>query len=264
MELRLKGKVALVTAASKGIGFGVARVLADEKCRVIICSRDKSAIEKASGMIIEETKNEQVIPIAADISSEQDVDRLISEANSAFGPISILVYNTGPPKTGKFLDLSSEDWNQGVKLLFLSTVWLTRKVLPEMTKNRWGRLVYITSFTLKQPLSNIVLSNSVRLAVAGLSKSIATDYGKEGITSNVILPGSILTDRTMQVAADLAKRNGIDLEKAKKERVKDIPIGRYGTIEEIGQAVAFLASGKASYINGAILSVDGGLIKSVF
>ena len=263
MELGLKNKVALVPASSKGIGLGVAKVLAAEGCRVAICSRDRESISKARDSITRETRNKEILAVKADISDKADVERLVDEATREFGTIDILAYNTGPPKPGTFADLKDSDWDQGVKLLLMSAVWLTKGVVPGMIKKNWGRLIYITSSSLRQPVPNLVLSNTIRLSLAGLSKSLALEYGHRGVTSNGIMQGHILTDRQRQVAQDLSSRTGKSLDEAMTQMLQDVPMGRYGTSEEVGSLVAFLASDKASYINGTMLAIDGGLIRSV-
>ncbi len=264
MELGLAEKVALVPASSKGIGLGVARVLAMEGCKVVISSRNQDSISKAQDFLVNETGNQNVYGIRADLTVKEDIDHLVDRATSKFGSTDILAYNTGPPKPGTFKDLSDEDWDLGVKLLLMSAVRLTRRVIPDMVSKKWGRLIYITSSTLRQPVPNLVLSNTVRLSLAGLSKSLALEYGPAGITANGIMQGHILTDRQRQVAEDISSRTGNSVEQAMKELVMDVPQRRYGQPEEIGFLVAFLASEKASYINGTMLAVDGGLIKSVF
>jgi len=264
LELGLKDKVALVPASSKGIGLGVAKVLASEGCKVVVCSRNQDSISKARDTIVNETRNKNVFSVNADLAVKTDVDVLVDQATSKFGTIDILAYNTGPPKPGTFADLNDADWEQGVKLLLMSAIWLTRRVLPGMVQRKWGRLIYITSSTLRQPVPNLVLSNTVRLSLAGLSKSLAFEYGSRGITSNGIMQGHILTDRQRQVAQDVSSRTGKSLDEAMKQMLQDVPAGRYGLTEEVGYLVAFLASEKASYINGTMLTIDGGLIRSVF
>ena len=264
MDLGLKGKVALVPASSKGIGLGVAKVLATEGCKVVISSRDQDSISKARDAIVRENGNKDVYSVKADLAVKADVDLLIDEATRKFGTVDILAYNTGPPRPGTFADLDDADWEQGVKLLLLSAVRLTKRVVPGMIQKKWGRLIYITSSTLRQPVSNLVLSNTVRLSLAGLSKSLALEYGSKGITSNGIMQGHILTDRQRQVAQDLSSRTGKNLDDAMRQMLQDVPAGRYGLTEEVGYLVAFLASEKASYINGTMLAIDGGLIRSVF
>ncbi len=264
MELGLQDKVALVPASSKGIGFGVAKVLASEGCKVVISSRDQDAISKAQDVIVKETGNKNVHAVRADLTVKENVDRLVNEATGKFGTIDILAYNTGPPKPGTFKELSYEDWEQAVKLLLMSAVWLTKRVITGMVGKKWGRLIYITSSTLRQPVPNLVLSNTVRLSLAGLSKSLAVEYGPSGVTSNGVMQGHIFTDRQRQVAEDIASRTGKSLEQAMNDLVLDVPKGRYGQIEEVGYLVAFLASERAGYINGSMLAIDGGLIRSVF
>ena len=261
MEFGLKGKVALVTAASKGIGFGVAKVLASEGCKVVMSSRSDT-ISRSRDQIVRETGNRDVYSLRADLTIKEEVDQLVKSAAAKFGPIDILAYNTGPPKPGTFNELSDADWDNGVKLLLMSAVWLSKRVLPGMERKKWGRLVFIASSTLKQPIPNLVLSNTVRLGLAGLSKSLATEYGGKGITSNGIMQGHILTDRQREIAEDNSRRTGKSIDEAMKQALADVPLGRYGTPEEIGYLVAFLASDKASYITGAMIPIDGGMIRS--
>jgi 3-oxoacyl-[acyl-carrier protein] reductase len=264
LELGLKDKVALVPASSKGIGLGVAKVLAAEGCKVVVSSRNQDSISKARDTIVNETRNKDVYSVNADLAVKADVDRLIDQATTKFGTIDILAYNAGPPKPGTFADLNDADWEQGVKLLLMSAVWLTKRVVPSMVQKKWGRLIYITSSTLRQPVPNLVLSNTVRLSLAGLSKSLASEYGSKGLTSNGIMQGHILTDRQRQVAQDISLRSGKSVDEAMKQMLQDVPAGRYGLSEEVGYLVAFLASERASYINGTMLAIDGGLIRSVF
>jgi 3-oxoacyl-[acyl-carrier protein] reductase len=264
LELGLKGKVALVPASSKGIGFGVAKVLATEGCKVVVSSSNQDSISNARDSIVKETGNKDVYSVKADLAIKADVDLLVEQATSKFGTIDILAYNTGPPKPGTFADLKDADWEQGVKLLLMSAIWLTKQIILGMVQKKWGRLIYITSSTLRQPVPNLVLSNTVRLSLAGLSKSLALEYGSKGITSNGIMQGHILTDRQRQVAQDLSSRTGKNLDDAMRQMLQDVPAGRYGLTEEVGYLVAFLASEKASYINGTMLAIDGGLIRSVF
>ena len=263
MELGLKGKVALVTAASKGIGFGVAKVLASEGCKVVVSSRSDS-ISRSRDLIVRETGNREVYASKADLTVKEDIDQLVKNADAKFGPVDILAYNTGPPKPGTFNELAEADWDNGVKLLLMSAVWLARRVLPGMERKKWGRLIFITSTTLRQPIPNLVLSNTVRLSLAGLSKSLATEYGGKGITSNGIMQGHILTDRQRDIAEDTSRRTGKSIDDAMKQVLLDVPLGRYGTSEEVGYLVAFLASDRASYINGAMIPLDGGLTRSAF
>ena len=262
MDLGLNEKVALVTASSKGIGFGVAKVLASEGCRVAICSRSNDSITRAKDQIVRETGNREVYAFNADLTVKEDIERLVKNATEKFGGVDILAYNTGPPKPGTFSELSEADWDKGVKLLLMSAVWLAKLLLPGMEQKKWGRLVFITSTTLRQPIPNLVLSNTVRLSLAGLSKSLATEYGAKGITSNGIMQGHILTDRQREIAEDLSRRTGKTIDDAMKQALVEVPLGRHGTPEEVGYLVAFLASDKASYVNGAMIPIDGGMIRA--
>lgn len=264
MELGLKNKVALVPASSKGIGLGVAKVLAAEGCKVVVSSSNRDSISKARDVIVKETGNNNVHAVKADLTFKEDIDHLVELATSTVGTIDILAYNTGPPKPGIFAELSDGDWDQGVKLLLMSAVWLTKQVVPGMVQKKWGRLIYITSSTLRQPVPNLVLSNTIRLSLAGLSKSLALEYGSRGITSNGVMQGHVLTERQRQVAQDVSSRTGKSVDEAMKQMLRDVPAGRYGLPEEVGYLVAFLASEKAGYINGTMLAIDGGLIRSVF
>jgi len=262
MDLGLKGKVALITASTKGIGFGVARVFAEEGAHVVITSRNRENVEQAVAKL-REVSSSEVFGITADLRSRADVENLVKQALDRFGGIDIMVYNTGPPKLGTFMELTFEDWEEGVRLLLLSAVWLTKLVVPSMIERGWGRLIYITSSTLKQILPNIVLSNTIRLSIAGLVKSLAVELGPKGITANGIMQGHIQTERAMRIAEDLASRNKISVDEALKIMARDIPLGRLGRPEEIGYLAAFLASDKAAYINGAMILIDGGYVKAV-
>jgi len=262
VDLGLKNKVALVTASTKGIGFGVAKVLAEEGVQVAITSRNKENLEQAVARL-KGISGSEVFGVTADLRSRTDVENLVKQVLNRFGRIDILVYNTGPPKLGTFMELSFEDWEDAIKLLLLSAVWLTKLVVPGMIERGWGRLIYITSSTLKQILPNIVLSNTVRLSIAGLVKSLAVELGPKGITANGIMQGHIETERVIKIAENLAARNKISVEEALRYLARDIPLGRLGKPEEIGYLAAFLASDKASYINGAMILIDGGYVKAV-
>src|SRR5438477_10672420 len=263
MELGLKGKAALVTASSKGIGFGVAKVLASEGCKVVISSRSNDSISQSRDKIVQETGNREVYGFSADLTVKEDVDQLVKNATQKLGSVDILAYNTGPPKPGTFNELSESDWDNGVRLLLMNAVWLAKRILPSMERKKWGRLVFITSTTLRQPVPNLVLSNTVRLSLAGLSKSIAIEYGAKGITSNGIMQGHILTDRQREIAEDVSRRTGMSVDDAMKQALVEVPLGRYGTPEEVGFLVAFLSSYKGSYINGAMIPIDGGMIRAI-
>jgi 3-oxoacyl-[acyl-carrier protein] reductase len=263
MELGLKGKVALVTAASKGIGLGTARVLAREGMKVAISSRSASELGKARDKLAAETGSE-VIALTADMTVRQDLERLVEATSKKLGGIDVLVYNTGPPKPGTFGELTYADWEEATKLLLLSAVTLTQAVVPHMKSSGWGRLIYITSLTLRQPIANLVLSNTVRLGIAGLSKSLSRELAPHGITSNGIIQGYVRTDRMLHLVEERASRTGVSVDEAYKEMTKSIPLGRYAEPEEVGSLAAFIASERGAYLNGGMFTIDGGVINSVF
>jgi len=263
LDLGLKGKVALVTAASKGIGYGTARVLAREGMRVAIASRSDSNLAKARDRLAAETGAE-VVGIPADMTTREDLERLVETANRKLGGVDVLVYNAGPPKTGTFAELSYADWEEGTKLLLLSAVTLVKAVTPHMSAKKWGRLIFITSFTLKQPVANLLLSNTIRLGIAGLSKSLSRELAPQGITSNVIVQGWIRSDRVMHILEERAAKSGASIDDTYKEMAEAVPAGRYGEPEEVGSLAAFIASKEGAYLNGGVFTVDGGYLSSVF
>lgn len=253
----LKGKVSIVTAASRGIGRGVASVLAREGSDLVIAARDWGRLKE----VAEELSSQHgvsVVPVAADLTKREDVKRIVETAVKQFGKVDVLVYNTGPPKPGTFLELTEEDWDYGVRLLLMSAVWITRDVLPHMVERRQGRLIYITSSTLKQPIPTLTLSNVVRISLAGLVKTLAYQLGKYNILVNGIMQGYVDTDRVREVAAARAQREGRTVEDILEEMGREIPLGRLAKPEEIGELVAFLASERASYITGSLILIDGG------
>lgn len=253
----LKGKVSIVTAASRGIGAGVASVLAREGSDLVIASRDSARLEKLAREL-EAKYGVSVVPVQADLTKREDVRRIAEAAIRHFGKVDVLAYNTGPPKPGAFMELSEEDWEYGVRLLLMSAVWITRDVLPHMVERRQGRLIYITSSTLKQPIPTLTLSNVIRLSLAGLVKTLAYQLGPYNILVNGIMQGYVDTERVREVAAARAQREGRKVEDVIKEIEREVPIGRLAKPEEIGELVAFLASDKASYITGSLILIDGG------
>ena len=253
----LKGKVSIVTAASRGIGAGVASVLAREGSDLVIASRDKARLEDLAKRLSSQY-GVPVVPVKADLTVREEVRRISVEALRNFGKIDVLVYNTGPPKPGTFLELSEEDWEYGVRLLLMSAIWLTRDVVPHMIQRGGGRLIYITSSTLKHPIPTLTLSNVIRISLAGLVKTLAYQLGQYNILVNGIMQGYIDTERVREVASTRAQREGRSVEDVLREIAAEIPLGRLGKPEEIGELVAFLASDKASYISGSLILIDGG------
>lgn len=262
MNLDLKDKVVLVTASTKGIGLGVARVFASEGAKLAICSRNPANLKRATKLISEETGTE-VLGIRADLSAKGDVREMIRQTFAEYGNLDVLVHNAGPPRSGSILDLSDSEWEHAVRLLLLSAVQLTRMVLPAMLRKRWGRLIYLTSVSLKEPIPNLILSNTARVGIAGLVKSLATEFGPCGVRANGIMPGYIDTARIENLARSKARGTGKQLSQILANYSSEVPARRLGTPMEVGQFAAFLASDNASYINGAMMPIDGGLLRSI-
>ena len=262
MDLGLKGKSAVVVAASKGMGKACALGLAAEGVRVAMCARGEAALNEAAAEVKRKTGAE-VLAAAADVNNADDIKRVVAQAAKAFGGVDILVANAGGPPPGPFEQMTDEQWKQAFEQVHLSTVRFIREALPYMRKAKWGRILAIQSSSVKQPVEGLVLSNGIRPGIAGLFKALAGDVAKDGITVNLVLPGRIMTDRFTAHQADRAKRAGITLEQQIALASADIPVGRIGTPEEFANMVVFLASERASYITGSVVQVDGGLIRSV-
>lgn len=262
MDLGIKGKTALVVAASKGMGKASALGLGAEGARVVMCARGEAALKDAAAEVKQKTGAE-VLALPADASRAADISRVVAEANRAFGGVDILVANVGGPPPGPFEAMTDEQWKAAFEQVHLSTVRFIREVLPHMKRSRWGRILAIQSSSVKQPVDGLVLSNGIRPGIAGLFKTLAGDVAKDNITVNLVLPGRILTDRFLEHQTDRAKRNGVPLEQQMEISSADIPMGRIGTPDEFAAMVVFLASARASYITGVAVQVDGGLIRSV-
>ena len=254
MELGLKNKVAFVAASSQGLGKSVALELAMEGAKVIICGRNKENLEHTKHEI-EKLSNGEVLAISGDLSNAVEREEIIKKALQAYNNINILVTNTGGPPAGKFEELKQEDWDKTYKNLLTSVIGLVNGFLPGMKKQRWGRIISITSMAVKQPVNNLILSNAVRASVVGLIKTLSNELAIHNITVNNVMPGYTETERLKELI-----ENNPSFASAKSE----IPLGRFGTPEEFAAAVTFLASERASYITGVSLAVDGGWIKSIF
>ncbi|HZP97617.1 MAG TPA: SDR family oxidoreductase [Candidatus Limnocylindria bacterium] len=266
MDLGLRGKVALVAAASKGLGRAVAEEFAREGARVAMCSRDDAAVAKAAEEIVSATKGD-VLPVAADLSTVDGCEAFVRTALAKYGAIDVLYVNAGGPPPGRFDDLDDAAWEKAFELTLMSAVRLTRLVLPQMRAQKGGSIVYSTSTSVRQPSQylNLILSNALRAGVHGMLKTLATDLAKEGIRVNAVQPGRIATDRLIQLDTDIAKRQGTTPDAVRKHYEETvIPMGRYGRPEEFAAAVVFVASPRASYITGVSLQVDGGMLMSMF
>ncbi len=260
MDLGITGKVALVTAGSKGLGKAVALELAREGVQVAIASRSLAELEQAAAEI-NTASGHQPFVFAADLTVGEQINQLIAAVLAQYGQIDILVNNTGGPPPGYFDDFDDAAWQQAVDLLLLSSVRLIRGVLPGMRERKWGRIINSTSVAVKQPIGQLLLSNAVRTAVIGLAKSLSNEVAAEGITVNNLLPGSIYTDRVIKNNQIGAQRAGKTVDEIRAAAEAEIPMRRYGRVEEYAAAAAFLASERASYITGTNLLVDGGVYK---
>jgi len=258
MDLRLDGKRALVTGASQGLGYATARELALEGCLVVINSRKNEKLNAAARYLEREAQT-KVVPISGDMTEPDFAPILIKDAVQALGGIDLLVTNAGGPPAGKFEAFDDTTWQQAVDLSFLSHVRLIRAALPHLKASQTPSVLTVTSITVKEPLPNLILSNSVRMATAGLTKSLAQELGPEGIRFNSILPGWTVTERVENLMAHRAKINNSNPEKEFEKQSAAIPLGRMGTTEEFANAAVFLLSPAASYITGVMLQVDGGL-----
>ncbi|HEY8345740.1 MAG TPA: SDR family oxidoreductase [Symbiobacteriaceae bacterium] len=262
MDYGLQGKIALVTAASRGLGRATALALAREGCDLAICSRDEAAINEAAEAIRKET-GRRVLAMVADVRRAEDIQRLVDATLAEYGGVDILVSNTGGPPPGQFQDFDDQAWQEAFENLLLSAVRLTRAVLPSMRARGGGRIIYITSGSVKQPIPNLILSNSLRAAVTGMMKTLSAEVARDGITVNCVAPGRIDTERVRSLDENTARRTGKDPAQVRAETAAQIPAGRYGTPEEFGNAVAFLCSQAASYITGVTLLVDGGAVNTL-
>jgi 3-oxoacyl-[acyl-carrier protein] reductase len=262
MDLGLKGRVAIVAAASQGLGRAVAEELAREGCHVAICARTAANLERAA-LEIGKAHRCEVFRQPLDVTDQEAVRRFVEAVEKNFGRVDICVTNAGGPPAKRFLDITIQEWRTAVELTLMSSVYFAREVLPRMKRNRWGRLITITSVSVKQPIDGLLLSNSIRAAVAGLAKTLANEFGADGITVNNVCPGYTLTDRLDDLAREQAHMAGVAREDIFKTWSTEIPIGRLARPEEFAALVAFLASERASSINGTTIAVDGGWVKGL-
>jgi 3-oxoacyl-[acyl-carrier protein] reductase len=255
-------RIALVAAASRGIGRAAAAALARDGCRVAICGRDGAALDAAAREIAAETQAD-ILPIPADVSRQADAERFVDAAAAHFGGVDILVTNSGGPRSALFGALTDDDWKAAVDLLLMSVVRLTRRALPHLRARGGGRIVCVTSIAVKQPVPGLMLSNAIRAGVTGFVKTLAAELAPERITVNCVAPGFTRTDRVVELAEATAKREGIRAADVDRRTLAAVPMGRMGEPGEPGEAIAFLASERASYITGQTLVVDGGYVKSL-
>jgi 3-oxoacyl-[acyl-carrier protein] reductase len=264
MDLGIKGRVAMVAAASKGIGFGAARALAREGCRVSICARDGAALEKAREVIEGESRGAEAFAFPCDVSRPEELEAWHRKTVERFSDVDILVTNTGGPPAAKFLDLSEEQWRRGIDSTLMNVVRLCRLVLPKMRERRWGRIIHLTSLAAKMPMALLTISSTLRAGLSALTKTMSNEFAREGVLVNAVLPGHVLTDRQVELNEIRSRQEGVSLEEYAARVVSSIPAGRYGEPREIGEVVAFLASDRASYVTGASIPVDGGILPGTF
>lgn len=260
MDFGLKGKTALVAASSRGIGKACALSLANEGCRVICCSRNLDEV-MATAEDIQRRTGRDVIAFETDLHQLEDIERLVRKSQEAFGGVDVLVNNCGGPPPGPFETTSEATWKEAFDSTLMSSVRLIRGLLPGMQKRKWGRIVNITSVSVKQPIDGLLLSNSFRAAVIGMAKTLANEVGSFGITVNTVAPGYTETERLTQLFKARSKALGVSREELENDVRATVPLNRFARPEEVADAVTYLASIRASYISGTILPVDGGFIK---
>ena len=252
MDLNISGKKALVLGASRGLGAAIVQALVAEGAFVFAAARNIEAIPASSN----------IRPVRVDLADESSVEELIASMRRE-GGIDILVNNTGGPKAGPAMGQSSDNWQSAFRVMATSIFAITDALLPAMIEKRWGRVLTIGSSGVVQPIANLALSNGVRAAIAGWSKTLAGEVARHGVTVNMILPGRIDTDRVRELDGIKAEKTGSSLAAVQEASRNDIPLGRYGHPEEFGAVAAFLVSAQASYINGATIRVDGGMIRGI-
>jgi 3-oxoacyl-[acyl-carrier protein] reductase len=261
MDLQLKDKRAFVAGSSRGLGFATALTLAREGCKVAVNSREKKNAKATAKKVTRETGT-QAYGFAGDVGKASNAEVLIESAVNALGGLDILITNAGGPPAGSFEIFDEKAWQKAVDASFMSHVRLIRAALPYLRKSSSASVLTITSYTVKQPERNLVLSNSIRAATVGLTKSLAMELGRENIRFNSIMPGWTQTERVMEIMSFRAKNNNTTIEEEVAKQTTEIPLGRMGQPQEFANAAVFLVSPAASFIHGVILAVDGGIIKA--
>jgi len=262
MDLGLKNKIAFVAGASKGLGKAIAYELSKEGVLVVICARDIDILSKTAKDIQEKTKN-RVIPIQADVSNVNEAVNFLQQGINELGTIHILINNAGGPPASDFLSIEFSEWEKAFRLNLMSAIAMCKTAIPVMQANKWGRIINITSVAVKQPIDELILSNTIRAGVHGLAKSLSNKFASDNICINNVCPGYTMTERVDTLAKNLSKKESISSDIIKARWCKDIPMGRIGNPEELAAMVTFLASTRASYITGTTIQVDGGFHKGI-
>lgn len=262
MNLGLQGKTALVTGASSGIGRAVAKALAAEGSRLVISARRKEMLEDAASELYREL-NAEVHVVPADLTKPDEIKNLFHSAIEACGAVDVLVNNTGGPPPGFFLDFDDNDWQGAFELNLMSVIRCIREILPSMKERKWGRIVNLVSVAIKTPLPTLILSNTLRSAIPGLTATLAGQAAPYNILINNVCPGYTATERVQKLAENIAASESISVDAAKKRWIDSIPLGRMARPEEIASLVVFLSSEAASYITGQTITVDGGFHRGV-
>ncbi len=257
MDLGLSGKVALVAAASQGLGRASAHALAQEGARVAILSRRQEELDKVAAEI------GAALAVKCDLSQAGDIASAVEKVKVELGPVSILVTNCGGPPAGIFDTITEEQWDHAYQQVFMSVLRLTRAVLPGMREARWGRIINILSSSAEQPIPGLIVSNAFRPALAGWAKTLSAEIAKDNVLVTSVLPGRIETARTEEIDRATAQRTGRTVEEVHQQKIAPVPLKRYGRVEEFGAAIAFLASERASYFTGSLVRVDGGMVASI-
>ena len=261
MDLGIKNRTALVCAASSGIGLAIARSLAHEGLNIAICARNEEKLKQAQSQLQGET-NSQVIAVTADLSLLSDIHRLIKTVNSKLGSIDILINNVGGPAPGGLMELSEEQWQAGFENSLMSIVRLTKAVLPQMEKQQWGRIISIASNTAKEPREGILLSSTLRAAIAAFNKAISTRLAPQNVLVHTVCPGPIGTDRVLKFTEQLAQEQDITFEQAQTILAGNLPMGRMGKPEEVASLVSYLVSEQSSFMTGSAITIDGGQVSA--
>ncbi|UCD18418.1 MAG: SDR family oxidoreductase [Candidatus Zixiibacteriota bacterium] len=262
MDLELNGKTALVTGASSGLGFAAAQVLAEEGATLAINSRSEKNLRIAAEKI-EVAAGSRPLTVAGDLAASETADRIVAQVSARLGTVDILVSNAGGPPAGTFLQHDKRIWRQAADLTLHSAIDLARAVIPAMQQKKWGRIVFITSVAVKQPVDNLIISNTLRAGLTGFAKSISNELASDGITINTVCPGYTMTERLKYLAQYLADQSGGTVEDVYRGWASEVPAGRLGRPEELAYLISFLASDRAAYITGTAIPVDGGHIKGL-